>query len=132
MKITVNKETVEKDKYYLWNRFIEGLSNEDFGDDLSKIQQIAKRCFWYDAEMNSGGHSGYFDCFTDENFNEVEQALIEIDAAKYSKNFRNAIDAGEEDEYMSTDRRFYEITPELTDIIIKYVLDNINEFFIIR
>jgi hypothetical protein len=132
LKVLVKKQDVESYEYYLWNRFIECLINEEFGDDLSQVQQVAKLCFWYDAEMNNGGHSGYFACYADENFDEVEKSLINIGAEEYAKNFRIAIETGENDGYISTDDKFGELTPVLTDIIEKYVMDNINEFFIIE
>ncbi|WP_160679792.1 DUF4375 domain-containing protein [Clostridium sp. C8-1-8] len=132
MKITVKKEDVENYEYYLWNRFIECLINEEFGDDLSRVQQIAKLCFWYDAEMNNGGHSGYFDCYADENFDKVEKALMDIGAEEYSKNFKIAVETAGNDGYISTDGKFGELTPGLTYIVEKYVMDNINEFFIIE
>jgi len=106
LKIMVEKEDVGNYKYYLWNRFIECLINEEFGDDLSQIQQVAKLCFWYDAEMNSGGHSGYFDCYADENFDEVEESLINIGAKEYAKNFRSATETGKNDNYISADDEF--------------------------
>lgn len=132
MKIIVKKEDVENYEYYLWNRFIECLSNEEFGNDLSQAQQVAKLCFWYDAEMNSGGHSGYFDCYADEDFDKVEKSLINIGAEEYSKNFKVAIETGENDDYIITDEKFGKLTPKLTDIVEKFVMDNINEFFIIE
>lgn len=131
LKVLVKKEKMENSGYYLWNRFIECLLNEEFGDDLSRIQKAAKHCFWYDAEMNSGGHSGYFECYPDENFDEIEKSLVNIGAEEYAKNFRIAIETGEKDDYISTDDKFGELTPVLTDIIRAYVMDNINEFFII-
>lgn len=106
MKLIVKKEDVKNNEYYLWNRFIECLANEKFGDDLSEIQQIAKLCFWYDAEMNNGGHCGYFDCYADEDFDNVEKSLIDIGAEEYSKNFKIAIKTGENDDYVSTDYKF--------------------------
>ncbi len=132
MKIIVKKENIIKDKYYLWNRFIECLINEEFGNDLSQIQHVAKSCFWYDTEMNNGGHSGYFDVYADKNYEQVKKSLILIGAEQYAKNLSIAIETGINDDYISTDDRFRELIPELTDIIEKYVVDNISEFFIIE
>lgn len=91
MKIIVKKENVIKDKYYLWNRFIECLINE-----------------------------------------EVKKSLILVGAEEYAKNFNIAIETGNNDDYISTDDKFGGLMPELTDIIEKYVIDNISEFFIIE
>ena len=54
----------EKDT--LWNRFIEEICDRD-AETLSPIQKKAVLCFWYDAEMQNGGHSGYLDCYPETN-----------------------------------------------------------------
>ena len=36
-------------------------------ETLSPIQKKAVLCFWYDAEMQNGGHSGYLDCYPETN-----------------------------------------------------------------
>ena len=52
------------EKALLWNRFIEEICYQDI-EKLSEIQRMAVLCFWYDAEMSSGGYSGYMDCYPD-------------------------------------------------------------------
>ena len=58
------------EKVLLWNRFIEEICYQDM-ENLSDIQRIAVLCFWYDAEMNSGGQSGYMDCYPDTDPKEL-------------------------------------------------------------
>ena len=65
----------EKDT--LWNRFIEEIGDRDAGT-LSPIQKKAVLCFWYDAEMQNGGHSGYRDCYSETNPDELEDAILTI------------------------------------------------------
>ena len=43
-----------------WNQFIQTVCMGD-GDNLSPAQRNAFLCFWYDAEVNNGGHGQYFD-----------------------------------------------------------------------
>ena len=65
----------EKDKR--WDRFISEICYRDSAT-LSEIQKKAVLCFWYDAEMNNGGFSGYSDVFPDTDLKELESALKEI------------------------------------------------------
>ena len=48
------------DEAIRWNTFIEDICSRD-RSVLTEIQKEAVLCFWYDAEMNSAGHCGYFD-----------------------------------------------------------------------
>ena len=71
--------------------------------------------------MNSGGHSGYFDCYPDTIPDELESALIEIGAADIAVNYCKAISTGECDDYIETDNAFYNFQPSLSDLIMRFV-----------
>ncbi len=112
----------------LWNRFIEEICFCDFAI-LTRLQKNAVIAFWYDAEMNSGGHSGFFDCYPNISKYELIHSLNAIGAHTYSENYIEAVHNGKEDDYTKTDHVFFNINPCLTDIIEKYVLTNATEIF---
>jgi len=112
----------------IWNKFIETVCYKDISN-LTAIQRTAFLVFWYDAEMGSGGHSGYFDCYPETNVQELIKALEDIEASFFAKNLENAMLNGEKDDYQETDRIFYQHTPELFDILMNYVLINKDEIF---
>lgn len=85
--------------------------------------------FRYNAEMNSGGHSGFFDCKQNISKEELICSLNAICAHSYVENFLEAVCNGENDEYIKTDYVFFNINHCLTDIIQKYVLTNAAEIF---
>ncbi len=60
-----------------WDRFISDVCMRDVSA-LSDIQKKAVLCFWYDAEMGSGGFSGYLDVYPETDLKELESALREI------------------------------------------------------
>jgi hypothetical protein len=55
----VKKLDLEKQSHLGWNAFIDLIAIENF-QDLTDIQKIAHLIFWYDAEVNNGGHLQYF------------------------------------------------------------------------
>jgi hypothetical protein len=58
----------------VWNTFIDILSAEDY-DDLSSGQRIPHLVFWYDAEVQNGGHGQYFDNRGVSKVGETVEAL---------------------------------------------------------
>ena len=103
-----------------WNKFLSEICFRDV-NNLSLIQKAAVLSFWYDAEMNSGGHSGYFDCYPKVSSEDLIWALCEVGGAAYVENFKKAISNGSHDGYLATDNIFYSIKPSLTDILMEFV-----------
>lgn len=85
------------------------------------MQKIAVLVFWYDAEMNSGGHSGYFDMYPDTVPQELSNALVTVGYQAMADNYLEALYEGEEDDYVKTDDAFYAFKPSLTDCLMKFV-----------
>lgn len=117
----------EKDKR--WNRFIDEVCYMD-EEELSEIQKKAVRCFWYDAEMNSGGHSGYFDCYPDTEPKDLISAIEEIGYKEIADNYVKALNDGEDDGWVETDAIFYQFEPSLSDCLEEYVEKNKDFIFI--
>ena len=111
----------EKDQR--WNQFIEQICNRDIAA-LSKIQRKAVLCFWYDAEMNSGGYSGYMDCYPDTDPEELAEAILSVGYKEIADNYRKAVAEGENDDWMETDRDYYQFYPSLCDCLQEYVENN--------
>lgn len=117
-----------KEKNLRWNRFIEEVCYRDI-DTLSEIQKNAVLCFWYDAEMNSGGHSGYFDCYPDTVPQELIDAIIAVSYEEIADNYQKALSDGENDSYKETDRVYYNFSPSLSDCLGEYVERNKDVIF---
>lgn len=78
-------------------------------------------CFWYGVEMNSGGHSGYFDCYPATVPQELINAIIAVAYKEIADNYQQAINDGENDNYEETDRVYYDFLPSLCDCLEDYV-----------
>lgn len=113
-----------------WNRFIDEICIGKKGSStLSEIQRKAVLCFWYDAEMNSGGHSGYFDVYPDTVPQELANALATVGYQAIADNYLEAVVDGEEDDFVKTDDAFYEFEPSLSDCLMRFVEENKDAIF---
>lgn len=56
----LSRATLEQKPYEAWNAFINLLAKEKY-EDLDEVQRIAHLCFWYDSEVQNGGHLQYFE-----------------------------------------------------------------------
>ncbi len=126
--INIRPYTFTKD-WIIWNKFIDEIVPCNI-KKLNSIQKCAVICFCYDTEMNSGGHSGFFDSLDNKiSKKDIESALIEIGAAAFVPNFIESYTSGMDDDYIKTDDYFYKAKPSLTDIIEKYVTSKCGDIF---
>ena len=111
-----------------WNKFIEEISPQEL-PALSPVQRKAALCFRYDAEMNSGGYSGFIDCYPETDPDELEAAILTVAYPEIADNYRKAVNGGARDEWAETDAAYYEFSPSLCDCLMQYVEDNRDIIF---
>lgn len=109
-----------------WNKFIEQICPKKL-KDLNEVQKIAVLCFYYDREMNIGGHVCYFDNYSKVKNEDLKEALRIVANKKYVENFEEAIEHGKEDNYEKTDSLYKKISPCLTEYLETYVLKNYKD-----
>lgn len=114
-----------------WNRFINDVCGREL-EELSEVQRAAVLCFWYDAEMQSGGHSGYFDCYPEIKSEELIAAINLIGYREIADNYQMALaehirDDGEEDGYETVDNAYYDFEPSLFDCLRQFTEKNKDE-----
>lgn len=116
------------EKNLSWNRFIEEVCYRDIST-LSDIQRKAVLCFWYDAEMNSGGYSGYLDCYPDINSSELKEAIMSVGYKDIADNYQKAVNEGKNDDWVETDSAYYEFSPSLCECLQEFVEKNKDIIF---
>jgi hypothetical protein len=57
---TLTKGEVEKEPYRVWNAYVDLLAVEDHRD-LVPEQRAVYLVFWYESEVQNGGHLQYFE-----------------------------------------------------------------------
>ena len=122
------KRNPNGDDYKLWNKFIEEICTKDL-DKLNEIQKNAALCFYYDREMNIGGHVCYFDQYQKVNNKDLIKALEKVSNRKFVTNFEEAIEKGKEDNYEKTDAIYLRQSPCLTEYLEQYIITNKEKVF---
>ena len=118
-----NTGDVLNEKNVRWNKFIENICFRDL-DTLTDVQRKAVLCFWYDVEMNSGGYSGYMDCYPNTDKEELADAIRTIAYKEIADNYLTAVEECESDSWVKTDMAYYEFFPSLSDCLMEYVEKN--------
>lgn len=111
---------IMSEKDLRWNRFIREVCFRE-PDTLSQIQKNAVLCFWYDAEMNSGGLSGYFEVYPDTVPQELIDAILAVGTEEMADNYRQALIDGENDDYEQADSGYDAFSPSLCECLQDYV-----------
>jgi hypothetical protein len=70
----ISRTLFEQKPYEAWNAFVNLIAKEKY-EDLVAIQQIAHLCFWYDSEVQNGGHMQFFENRGTLLLNETLSAL---------------------------------------------------------
>jgi predicted transcriptional regulator len=142
----LSKSDVEKEPYLVWNSFIDLIAMEDY-DDLDEVQRIAHLCFWYDSEVQNGGHLQYFENRRLDLLPVTLEALNRIGAISQSDILKSAIDKlmikprkkietveefvelAREGEFEKLDNNYYDASPSVLELLDKYLEQN-QEYFV--
>jgi len=134
------------DPNLLWNEFVDIVSLLDFDESETSIE-AASLCFWYDSELQNGGHLQYFENQGIENSKKLIEGLRKIGAETQKKVYekalkvwmskvRDSIDTIEEyvlealeEEFHELDSEYYECTPDMNYYLKKFLENNENSFF---
>ncbi len=145
IKRQLSAAAIEKEPYIVWNAFVDLLAIED-ESKLSEKQKIAQDAFWYDSEIQNGGHLQYFENKRKKDYSGVIKSLKTIGANKHAKILVNAekefkkknrkiieskeeyIQIALEGEYDKYDEEYGNLQPEMNEYLEKYLEENKNEF----
>lgn len=122
------KRNPNSEEYKLWNKFIEEICTKDL-EELNEVQKNAALCFYYDREMNIGGHVCYFDQYTKIDNKDLIKALKKVSNQKFVSNFEEAVEKGKEDNYEKVDNTYLRQSPCLTEYLEQYVISNKEKMF---
>lgn len=148
----LKKDDVDKEPYIVWNAFIDIVACGDIVE-MNEIQRKAALCFWYDSELQNGGHLQYFENTTVNgiiDYQEVVEALIWIGAKRQSeillkalairktekrgfiKNVFDFVSRAKEGKYDILDIKYYECEPDITHWFKKMLGKYQSEFVLIK
>jgi hypothetical protein len=141
----INRKESQDKPHLIWNAFVDVLATSEYVE-LSSVQQIAYLAFWYDSEVQNGGHLQFFENSPNENFNNTLKALEQLNAKCQQKIFDSALTRWQsiprenietveefisealEGEFSDFDNAYYGCQPELTQILEEYLNKHTDEF----
>ena len=81
--------------------------------------------------MNSGGHSGYFDCYPDTDPQALYDAILFIGYKEIADNYKKALTKEEEEnDWIDTDDAYYEFSPSLYECLSEFVENHKDVIFL--
>jgi hypothetical protein len=145
LTIKLTKSDVEEKPYCIWNSFVELLASHDY-NELSPEQRPAHLVFWYESEVQNGGHLQFFENRGVEYLEATLEALGILGAQCHQQVLRDAgklflsiprariRDVGEyvltalADEFGPLDRRFGQCSPSLQQCLERYLEEHQGKF----
>ena len=136
---SLTKDEVDAEPFRVWNAYIDVLAMEDYGD-LSPEQRPAHLVFWYESEVQNGGHFQYFENRGTEHLAATIEALGLLGAICQQQVLREAgeawlrrsrprvqtaqefCDTALEGEFEAFDSRFHSCSPSLQQSLETYLV----------
>jgi hypothetical protein len=145
----VSRHQLGDDPYIVWNEYVSLLAHADL-QDLTEVQRAAYLVFWYEQEVQNGGHLQYFENRGTAESSETISALGRLGAtcqadvlsraaARYSGKPRpkiesvdEYIDVALEGEFDDLDQAFHACQSSLVEALEKYLAGNQREFVLME
>ena len=145
IKRKILRENFEKEPYQFWNEFIDLLAMEN-ENELTDIQKNAQRAFWYESEIQNGGHFQYFENVKFNNYSDIIKSIKFIGATDHAiilekavkiyfnkrrkiiNSIKKFINGSLEDEYSELDSEYGLIEPNMNYYLEEYLKNHQDEF----
>lgn len=145
----LTKREVEAEPFRVWNAYVDLLARENYRD-LNSVQRPAHLVFWYESEVQNGGHLQYFENQGTEHLAETIDSLGLLGASGQQQVLREAgdfflsrlrrrrktvkefCDAALEDEFSTLDSRFYDCSPSLQECLQAYLAQHQSAFVVVK
>jgi hypothetical protein len=141
----IRRADVEQDPYAIWNKFVDLLARSEY-EDLSDVQRPPYLTFWYESEVQNGGHLQFFLNRPAFQLDLTIEALRILEADGYFHIFRDALErwrsrsgltprlihrAAIAEEFEDLDSAFYAVQPTLIERLERYLDANQSSFILL-
>jgi hypothetical protein len=141
----VSRADLEKVEYRAWNEYINVLTENEY-EDLNPTQQVPYLAFWYDAEVQNGGHMQYFVNSAGAYAEQTVEALPLLGASTQARLLSKAVELVRAnplsdgwtwekfrgsplaDRFWELDRAYYAAKPTPTELLERYLEAHFDEF----
>lgn len=131
----VSRQKVTEEPGARWNAFVALLATAGY-EELAASQRPAWLVFQYDAEVQNGGHTLYFDVHGGQHVEKTAQALRELGAAQHATVLLEAASrweaAGDEAEFGDLDQAFHSAEPDLRTAFEQLLAAQPHEFLLVE
>jgi hypothetical protein len=145
----LSKQEVDDEPFCVWNAYVNLLATEEY-HELSAEQRPAHLVFWYESEVQNGGHLQFFENHGTERLAETIEALGLLGAVCHQQVLRDAgnlwlnhsraqIQSAEEyceialeGEFDNFDSRFHACSPSLQQCLEGYLARHQSIFITIE
>jgi hypothetical protein len=149
MRRTITKAEVQRDPYAVWNAFVGLLALSSY-QELDDVQGPAHLAFWYESEVQNGGHLQSFENRPSELTEPTLAALRILQADRYvpilseairrwrsrpREKFETAeafVSAGIDGEFDDLDKAYYSSEATMIKLLENYLYARQNAFLIIE
>ena len=144
MRRTVELRRAMQAPNLVWNAFVDLIATENY-DDLTPLQRKAHLVFWYDAEVQNGGHGQYFENRGASQLGETVEALNDLGLSRHAailsraagalttaaddSSWENLISDAELDDF---DRAFHESTPTVIEGLERHLAAHTVEYVVLQ
>jgi hypothetical protein len=145
MKRFLRREDVERDPDLIWHEFIKLLAYSQI-EELDATQLSAHLAFWYDSEVQNGGHHQFFANHSTELVPQRIEALQALGAPEQAALLKAAFDRWNTErrrkprttaeyvaiarmaEFEDLDAKYYSVRPSITELLEKCLEANRGAF----
>ncbi len=140
MRRTVDSTRLKQVPHLAWNAFVDLLAMEEYSN-LSTVQRQAHLVFWYESEVQNGGHGQYFENRGVNRLEETVVALTNLGLPCQARNLSRAVatlsgsepgadwaDALQDSFIDELDDAFHRCTPTITEALERHLARNTDEY----
>jgi len=145
----ISRSLAEREPYRIWNAYVDLLAIEGY-EDLSNEQRPAHLVFWYESEVQNGGHMQYFENrgvrYLDETIAALgllgaicQQDVLREAGAQFLGRARPRIKSAKQyseialqGEFSSFDSRFHACSPSLQQCLETHLARHQSLFVTLR
>jgi hypothetical protein len=135
--------------YLVWNAFVDLLATSEYAD-LTPKQRVAHLAFWYDSEVQNGGHYQYFENSAGGRCIEAVNALGSLGLERQASVLHRAVQVWKsrerspaataeefvenalEDEFRELDAAYHECTPTIVEALDALLREHRDEFVVVE
>jgi hypothetical protein len=145
--VSLAEVDINANEALVWNAFVDLLATIEH-KELSARQRLAQLVFWYEAEIQNGGHLQFFwNCGPDRG-SETSESLRALGAHEHALVLKQALERwnavarlapadtmeyaaiAAEREFDDLDRAFHDCRPPLIDVLRRHLAENETEYIV--